>query len=80
MFFEGDTSIDSNKKARPIQIYRKEMSLLCKVSENEINLNNNGLGHKGKGRRGRWLEEGEEWYCAQRSLQIRPSESLNVCE
>ena len=29
------------------------MPLLCHVSENEINLNSNGLGHK---RKGRWLE------------------------
>ena len=37
------------------------MPLLCNVSENEINLNGNELGHKRKGRRGggeegRWLK------------------------
>ena len=32
------------------------MSLLCNVSENEINLNSNELGHKRKERKDRWLE------------------------
>ena len=56
------------------------MPLLCNVSENEINLNSNGLGHKWKGRgRGRdGSSNNIADYCAQGSLQIRPSKCLNV--
>ena len=58
------------------------MSLLCNVSENEINLNSNELGHK---RQGSWRGRGVGSNmmaddCAQVSLQARPNESLNVCE
>ena len=61
MFSEDDTSIESNKKfTRSCKTnIRKEMPFLCHVSENEINLNSNGLGHKRKGRKGgkgKWLE------------------------
>ena len=61
------------------QIYRKKMPLLCNVSENEINLNGNELGHKRKGRKGGGSNTIAD-YCVLDSLQIRPSESLNVCK
>ena len=47
LFSEDDILLKVTKKltARAKQIYRKEMSLVCNVSKNEINLNSNGLGH-----------------------------------
>ena len=55
------------------------MPLLRNVSENEINLNGNELGHKSKGRRGGGSNTIAD-YCVLGSLQIRPSKSLNVCK
>ena len=55
------------------------MPLLCNVSENETNLNDNELGHKRKGKKGRGSNTIAD-YCVLGSLQIRPSESLNVCK
>ena len=54
-----NSSVESNKKkiiTSTKLIYREEMILLCKVSENEINLKSNGLRHKEEGRTRWWLE------------------------
>ena len=55
------------------------MPLLCNVRENEINLNGNELEHKRKGGGGGSSNTIVD-YCVLGSLQIRPSESLNVCK
>ena len=53
------------------------MLLLCKISENEINVNNSDT--RERGGRGGGSNTMADYY-AEASLQIRPSESLNVCE
>ena len=53
------------------------MLLLCKISENEINVNNSDT--RERGGRGGGSNTRADYY-AEASLQIRPSESLNVCE
>ena len=53
------------------------MLLLYKISENEINLNNSDT--RGRGGGGGGSNTIADYY-AEASLQIRPSESLNVCE
>ena len=71
--------VTNNLIATEKQIFRKLMPLLCNVSENETNLNDNELGHKRKGKKGRGSNTIAD-YCVLGSLQIRPSESLNVCK
>ena len=71
--------VTNNLIATEKQIYRKLMPLLCNVSENEINLNDNEFRHKRKGIKGGGLNTIAD-YCVLGSLQLRPSESLNVCK
>ena len=80
MFLEDNTwklKVTINLIAPAKQIYKKEMLLLYKISENEINLNNSDT--RGRGGGGGGSNTIADYY-AEASLQIKPSESLNVCE
>ena len=70
--------VTKNLIARVKQIYRQQMPLLCNVSENESIWIAMNLGTRGRG--GGGGSNTMAGYCVQDSLQIRPSESLIVCE